>query len=373
MTRADFVIVGSGLTGATIARTLVDHGCDVLVLERRPYPGGNIADFTHPCGVVVHRHGPHYFRTSSQRVWDYVNRFASFHPFEAVVRSRVDGRLENWPIAASYLRRAVGCSWSPEFTGEPRNFEEAALAMMPRLVYEKFVQPYSEKQWGVPANSLSADLCRRFDVREDDDPRLTPKARFQGIPRGGYSRMVKRMLDGIPIEFGCDYLRRRHRYRARQLTVFTGPIDLYFDGVFGRLHYRGQRRETEYVPDRDWVQPCVQVNEPDRNVPHLRTIEWKHLVPEGELGRVRGTVITRETPNSPTEADGFEYPFPDKVNGQRYLRYRELASRQRGVRFCGRLGEYRYYDMDQAIGRALRTAERFLETLAIREPVGANE
>lgn len=372
MAQADYVIVGSGLTGATIARALVDHGCDVAVVERRSYPGGNVADFRHACGVMIQRHGPHYFRTSSARVWDYVNRFATFFPFEAVVKTRIDGRLENWPIAASYLRRTVGESWRPAFAGEPRNFEEAALSMMPRTVYEKFVKPYTEKQWGAAANSLSADLCRRFDVRADDDPRLTPGARHQGVPIGGYSLMMERMLEGIPLALDCDFLGARDRFRARRLTVFTGPIDLYFDGIFGRLGYRAQCRETEYLKDQDWVQPCVQVNETSPDVSHLRTIEWKHLLPEEQARRIRGTVLTRETPFTPTDADQFEYPFPDRSNKQAYLRYRELADRQRGVWFCGRLGEYRYYDMDQVIGRSLMLAERILQTHEAVFPAGVN-
>lgn len=373
MAQADYVIVGSGLTGATIARALVDHGCDVLVVERRCHPGGNVADYCHPSGIWVQRHGPHYFRTSSTQIWDYVNRFAAFHPFEAAVKSRIDGRLENWPIAASYLQRSLGAHWKPDFTGIPHDFEEAALSMMPRAVYQKFVRPYTEKQWGAAAKSLSAGLCRRFDVRADDDPRLTPRARHQGLPLGGYSRMLERMLEGIPLELNCDYLTRRDRFKAHRLTVFTGPIDLYFGGKLGRLAYRGQDRHTEYLEATQWVQPCIQVNEPSPEVPHIRTIEWKHALPDELAHRIHGTVVTRETPFTPTDVDHFEYPFPDSKNDQLYRRYRMLADRERDVLFCGRLGEYRYYDMDQAIARAQMLAQRILQTYEAVMPAGTEE
>lgn len=356
----DFLIVGSGLTGAVIARQLVDAGREVLVVERRSHLGGNVHDYYHPSGIRIHTYGPHYFRTNDEELWAFVNRFARFYKYEATLKSWVDGCYENWPIAGSYIRRAVGEKWASEFVGHPTNFEEASLAMMPRLVYDKFVKGYTEKQWGVPARTLSAGLAKRFDVREDDEPRLM-RHKYQGIPENGYADLMARMLEGIPIILNCDYLKHRRLFQARQVVVFTGPIDEYFNFDLGKLKYRGQLREHEYLPEVDFVQPCGQVNNPDAaNGPHIRTLEWKHMLPHCFAERIRGTVITRETTITPTDPNNYEYPFPDEANKRLYHAYKERARALPNLLICGRLGEYCYYDMDQAIARALLLAKRIL-------------
>lgn len=358
----DFLVVGSGLTGATLARLLHDAGQRVLVVERRAIPGGNVADATHPSGIRMSLHGPHYFRTSSPDLWQFVNRFTRFTPFQAVVRSRVGDRLENWPVAASCIRRLTGRDWQPTRRDPAAaNFEAAALSLMPRVIYERFVKGYTEKQWGAPACDLSADLCKRFDVRADDDPRLTPDKQFQGIPTAGYSRMIGRMLKGIPLELNCDFLREREGLLARRMTIFTGPIDAFFDYQFGRLAYRGQRRRTWFDPNIELAQPCPQVNEPDERTSIIRTIEWKHMLPPPLAARLRGTLLTTEEPFTPETDDQFEYPFPDDENQALYRRYRARADEDPRVLICGRLGEYRYYDMDQAVARAQLLARRVLQ------------
>ena len=357
---ADYVVVGSGLTGATIARFLADAGRDVVVLERRAHLGGNVHDHKHPSGVRIHTYGPHYFRTGSDEIWEYVNRFARFYKYEAVVKSHVDGRIENWPIAASYIRRTVGENWKPSFTGLPRNFEEASLAMMPELVYRKFVKGYSEKQWGVRATELSADLAKRFDVRQDDEPRLM-RHKYQGIPRNGYADFTRNMLAGIPVIPHFDYLKHKDLIKSRKLLVFTGPIDEFFGYDLGRLRYRGQRREHSYIADKDFVQPCGQVNNPDPTTgPHIRTLEWKHMMAPEEMPRIKGTVLTREYTYSPEDTNHQEYPFPDRQNQELYKKYRARAESIPGLLIYGRLGEYRYYDMDQAIGRAMTLSRQLL-------------
>jgi len=359
--KSDYLIVGSGLTGAVIARALADAGREVLIVDRRSHMGGNVHDHAHASGIRIHTYGPHYFRTSSERVWEYATRFAAFYPYEAALLSDVDGSLEQWPISGSYIRQRVGGDWRPEFVGNPRNFEEAALSLMPRLVYEKFVKEYNEKQWGVPACALSAQLCRRFDVRHDDEPLLKPNAKYQGIPEPGYAEWTRRMLLGIPVLLNFDYLQRRGEIAARKLLIFTGPIDEYFGFDKGRLVYRGQKRAHRYLPDVDCAQPCGQVNNPTHaGGLHIRTLEWKHMMRADFAGRIAGTVLTTETPFTPNDPTDYEYPFPDDANAALYQAYRRRADATERVLICGRLGEYRYYDMDQAIARGMALADRIL-------------
>lgn len=354
------LIVGSGLTGAVIARTLADAGREVLVVDRRSHLGGNVHDHLHSCGVRVHTYGPHYFRTNDEELWTFVNRFARFYKYEAIVKSCVDGRHENWPIAASYIRRVVGEKWKPEFQGRPNNFEEASLAMMPHIVYEKFIKGYNEKQWGVPANQLSANLAKRFDVRKDDEPRLM-RHKHQGIPQNGYAEFMQRMLEGVPLKLNCDYLKHRGEFKTANLVVFTGLIDEYFGFDLGKLKYRGQQTRHEYLSDIEFVLPCGQINNPDPATgPQIRTLEWKHMMPPEETSHIRGTVLTHEIAFTPENPNDCEYPFPDEKNGRLYQAYYERAKMIPDLLVCGRLGEYRYYDMDQAIARAMLLARRIL-------------
>jgi UDP-galactopyranose mutase len=308
----------------------------------------------------VHRHGPHFFRTTSDEIWQFVTRFAKFHPYQHRILTLVDGQLENWPVAASYISRACGTDWQPQSADWPGNFEQAALSLMPESIYEKFVKGYTEKQWGLPAQRLGAGLCRRFDVRHDDNPYLTPKAKHQGIPTHGYSRMMRRMLEGIPVVLNFDYLEDRQAFRAGKLTVVTGPIDEYFNFELGKLAYRSQQRRHTYLPDVDWAQPCAQINNPGEGS-HIRDIEWKHIMRPDMASRIHGTVITRETPGTPSRPEHYEYPMPNPQNRELYQQYRQMAQNEPGVIFAGRLGEYCYYDMDQAIERALTIAREIAE------------
>jgi UDP-galactopyranose mutase len=278
-----------------------------------------------------------------------------------VLQSLVDGRFEDWPITSKYIEQRIGSDWKPEFTKHPTNFEEASLAMMPRLVYEKFVKGYSEKQWGRAAASLDASLAGRFEVRSDGDPRLKQQ-RYQGLPTDGYATLMSNILSGIPVVLNFDYLTGRSAVQANTLLIFTGPIDEYFEFALGRLAYRGQLRTHEFRPDVYFTQPCGQVNNPDpANGPHIRTLEWKHMMPSEIAAQIRGSVCTQEVPFSPDDPNSFEYPFPDETNKALYHEYRALAETEPRVLFCGRLGEYRYYDMDQAIARAMTLAERILK------------
>jgi UDP-galactopyranose mutase len=360
--KVDYLIVGSGLTGATIARHLADNNQEVLMVDRRPHGGGNVHDQLHPSGIRMHSYGPHYFRTNSDELWSYVNRFGSFYRFEARVKSWVDGAYEQWPVDEAYIRKSVGISWQPAFQGVARNFEEASLAMMPQTIYEKFVKGYSEKQWGVTASQLSADLAKRFDVRTDDDPRLT-KHKYQGLPTDGYSAWTANMLSGIRTMLNVDFLKNREAFQARRMLVFTGPIDEYFGFSLGKLQYRGQIRSHEYLPEVDYVHPWPQVNNPQvHNGPHIRTLEWKHMLPPQISERIPGTLLTTEKTITPNSPDHYEYPFPDKENRALFKKYVKLAEQEPNTLICGRLGEYRYYDMDQAISRARMLAAKILKS-----------
>lgn len=357
MQATDYLVVGSGLTGATIARVLADAGRDVTVVDRRSYSAGNVADAVHRSGIRHNLHGPHYFRTSDTRVWEFAQRFSAFRRYEARVLTAFDQKVFSWPLTGDTIAAYAGPDWKPEFTGVPRNFEEQALSVMPRVIYEKAVRPYTELQWGVPAHTLSAALARRFDVRKTDETRLSPHAKHQGMPIAGYSSWVAAILDKIPLVLNHDHLRCRD-YEARKKLIFTGPIDEYFGFRYGRLTYRGQKRDYTHRSDIDLFLPAAQVNNP--NGPFIRTLEWKRMMDRADAAWTRGTLLTTETPFTPTDPDEYEYPFPDEVNAALYHRYRTQAIQDPKLLVCGRLGENRYYDMDQAIARAIKLGERLL-------------
>ena len=355
---ASLVVVGSGLTGATIARLARDAGHSVTVVERRAAVGGNVRDERHASGIVLHPFGPHFFRTASDRIWRFVNRFSRFRPFAAELKTKVDGAAEDWPVTAEYIERVCGPGWSPPFSGEPGNFEEACLAMMPRVVYEKFVRGYTEKQWGMPAAGLDASLATRFEVRTGSDRRLKTSA-YQGLPTIGYSGFMEAMLAGIDVRRSTDFLAHRSELAGQRLTVFTGPIDEFFGFDLGRLHYRAQQRRHQWLGDLAYKHATVSTNFPDpADGAFIREVEWKRIMTADEAAAIPGTLITREYPFSSENPDQYEYPFPNAANRRLYERYAERAQASPDLLICGRLGEYRYYDMDQAIGRAMTLFER---------------
>ena len=358
----DYLIVGSGLTGSTIGRYLHDQGYKVLIIDRRSHLGGNVYDHNHPSGIRIHTYGPHYFRTISEEIWEFVNRFAYFYKYEASLLSYIDGKYENWPITGSYIKREIGENWTPSFSGKPTNLEEAALSLMPEKVYFKFIKEYNIKQWGIQPKFLSPDLVNRFDIRIDDDPRLTPNHKYQGLPRDGYSNFLQNMLKGIPVLLNVDYLKNRSNFSFNKKIIFTGLIDEFFDFKFGKLKYRGQQRIHEYVPNVDFAQPCGQVNNPLLiNGPHIRTLEWKHMMEPNMSKCIQGTILTQEIPISPNNPEDCEYPYPDNENKALYERYKKELDKHPDTIICGRLGEYKYYDMDKAIGNALVISKKIHE------------
>jgi UDP-galactopyranose mutase len=355
----DYLVVGTGVTGATIANILASEGREVMVIDRRSHVAGNAHDQIHPSGIRYHTYGPHYFRTSSPRIWEFVNRFASFYKFEGVLMTNVGAALEYWPLNIEYIRKHIGESWVPEFTGTPTNFEEAALSMMPRLLYERFVAGYTQKQWGVQPSELEPWLAKRVEIRKNNDRRLKTH-RYQGIPHGGYEAWIMNMLKGIECALNIDYLTERHRFNVRKHLIFTGPIDEYFGYDLGRLQYRGQRRSHLFIPGMDYIYPVCQVNCPDIDAgPHVRVLEWKHTLPPEEQN-IPGSLLTIETPFTPDNPSDYEYPFPSSANSDLYQSYQKRANVLDNTLICGRLGEYRYYDMDQAIARAFVLCKRIL-------------
>ena len=361
MESADYLIVGSGLTGGVIARLLSDAGREVLVVESRSHLGGNVYDYDHHSGIKVHAYGPHYFRCNSKEVWEFVNRFSKFYKYEALIKTLIDGKIEDWPINASFLNKLTPDQRNLSFKESPQNFEEGCLLKMPLTAYDKFVKGYTLKQWGVSPKILNVELANRISVRKNHENRLTPEHKFQALPLGGYKSLMENLFEDIPCKLNYRFKVDSHELLYTKKLIFTGPIDEYFQFKFGNLQYRGQMRETLYYPNIEYYQPYAQINNPNHlKGSYIRTIEWKHFALPEAIQSVEGTVITREYPFSPSLPDQFEYPFPDYENQLKYKQYRKLANKLNNVIICGRLGEYQYYDMDQAIERAIVIAKKIL-------------
>ena len=363
-TTVDYLVVGSGLTGGTIARLLTDQGREVLVLERRSHLGGNVHDSVHASGIRVHTYGPHYFRCSSPRIWEFVQRFASFYPYEATVKSQVNGHYETWPLNEAMFDAFPGWQTSRP-TAPPANFEEACLQKMPRPIYETFVRGYTRRQWGVEPHLLGAALAWRIPINRRSHVHLTPHCAYQGLPKDGYADFTAKLLEGIPCRLGVDYLKHTAEYQARKAVIFTGSLDEFFNFDAGCLGYRSQRRIHQFLSDCTWHQPCAQVNHPDVDaLGAVRTLEWKHLMRPEERSGIRGTLITQEYPFTPDRPEEFEYPVPLPRNTELYGYYRARAAAVDGLIVCGRLGAYRYFDMDQAIGHGMSIAKDLLHNHA---------
>lgn len=371
MQRYDVLIVGAGLFGAVCARELTDAGKRVLVLEKRGHIAGNL--YTEQiAGIHVHRYGPHIFHTNSDEAWRYACRFAEFAQYVHSPAANFKGEIYPLPFNMHTFRRLWGVSEPQqaaeriarqrgEFSGEPKNLEEQAVALVGRDLFEKLIRGYSEKQWGRPCSELPPEIIRRIPVRYAYDNNYFD-ARWQGIPRGGYTAMLERMLEGVEVLTEQDYLADKERWRgAARKVIFTGPIDAYFGYALGALEYRSVRFETQLLHERDFQGRAV-VNYTDADTPWTRIIEHKWFAKgKDDLGRdLPDTVVSREYSAEWTkEAEPF-YPIGDARNEALHARYRELAQKEKDVFFGGRLGEYRYYDMDQTILSALRLVKELL-------------
>ena len=362
----DCLIVGAGLFGATVAQQLFEQGKTILVLDRRAHIGGNVYTET-LAGVEVHRYGAHIFHTNDPAVWDYVNRFASFNNFINSPVANYKGKLFSLPFNMHTFYEMWGVT-TPEQAAqkieeqrkaagiaEPKNLEEQAISLIGTDLYETLIKGYTEKQWGRPCAELPAFIIKRLPVRFTFDNNYF-NARYQGIPEDGYTKMVERMLDGCAVRLSADYFDDKPYWDAQAKTVvYTGAIDRYFDYCFGPLAYRSVRFETE-VLDIPNYQGVAVMNFTDRETPYTRIIEHKHFA----FGTQPKTVISREYSAAWKPGDEPYYPVNDETNNALYQKYRALADRLPNVIFGGRLGEYRYYDMDAVIKRALDTANMIL-------------
>ena len=362
----DYLIVGAGLYGAVMARQALDAGKSVLVVDKRPHIGGNV--YTEEVeGIHVHRYGAHIFHTTDRRVWDYVNRFAEFNRFTNAPVANYHGELYSLPFNMYTFNRMWGVTTPAEAAAkieeqrkaagitDPQNLEEQAISLVGTDIYEKLIKGYTEKQWGRPCRELPAFIIKRLPVRLTFDNNYF-NARYQGIPLGGYTAMVARMLEGAEVRTGVDYLADKTRLDALAgQVIYTGPIDAYFGYRLGALQYRSVRFETE-VLDMPNFQGNAAVNYTDRETPYTRIIEHKWFEDKGQPR----TVISREYSSEWKPGDEPYYPVNDEKNGALYARYRQLAEQEPGVIFGGRLGEYKYYDMDAVIAAALDKAAEVL-------------
>ena len=365
----DFLVVGAGLFGATAARELTDAGKKVLVVERREHIAGNV--YTESVeGIQVHRYGAHIFHTNSERAWRYVNRFAEFNRFTNSPVANFRGKLyslpfnmytfnQMWGVVTPEEAEAEIDRQRKEITGEPANLEEQAIRLVGRDLYEALIRGYTEKQWGRPCRELPAFIIRRIPVRFTFDNNYF-NARFQGIPVGGYTRMVERMLEGIEVRLNCDYLENRAELeQTAKKIIYTGPLDAYFRYALGPLEYRSVRFETE-VLDKPNFQGNAVVNYTDAETPWTRIIEHKWFEPETAGDRDK-TVISREFSWEWKPGEEPFYPVNDEKNAALFSRYAEMAKKEQKVFMGGRLGSYRYYDMDQVVEAALDAAEALKE------------
>ena len=363
----DYLIVGAGLFGATFAQKAKENGKNVLVIDKRSHIGGNI--YTENIeDIQVHKYGAHIFHTNNQRVWEYVNRFARFNRYTNSPMANYNGELYSLPFNMLTFNKMWGVITPKEAQekiaeqreksgiSEPKNLEEQAISLVGTDIYEKLVKGYTQKQWGRPCDELPAFIIRRLPVRFTYDNNYF-NALYQGIPIDGYTQMVQKMLDGIEVRLNVDYLQNRDYFNSlANKIIYTGAIDSYFDYCFGALNYRSIKFETEIL-DMDNYQGNAVINYTDIETPYTRIIEHKHFV----FGTQKKTVISKEYSQEWTPNIEPYYPVNDDINNALYEKYKALAQKEENVIFGGRLGQYRYYDMDTVILAALDVAESELK------------
>lgn len=365
----DYLIVGSGLYGSIFAREATNKGYKCLVIDKRDNVGGNI--YTEKVeGINVHKYGAHIFHTNNQKVWDYITQFATFNRFTNSPVANFKGELYSLPFNMYTFNKMWGVvtpeeakekieEQKQEVKGEPHNLEEQAISLVGRDIYEKLIKGYTEKQWGRDCKDLPAFIIKRLPVRLTFDNNYF-NALYQGIPVGGYTKMIENILDGIEVRLSEDYLEKKEYWNGMaKKIVYTGPIDAYFDYCLGTLEYRSVRFETE-VLDKPNFQGNAAVNYTDRETPWTRIIEhkWFEFGKDENGKELEKTVISSEYSSEWKPGDEPYYPVNDEKNGALYKRYKELADREENVIFGGRLGEYKYYDMDAVIASVLERCQK---------------
>lgn len=361
----DYLIVGAGLFGSVFAYEMNKAGRKCLVIDRRPHIGGNC--YTELVeGINVHKYGAHIFHTSSKEIWDYINQFAEFNNFINSPIAVYKNEIYNLPFNMNTFSRMWGVKTPAEAKAmiaeqlaklnitEPKNLEEQALSLVGPDVYEKLIKGYTEKQWGRKCSELPAFVIKRLPLRFTYDNNYFTD-QYQGVPKGGYTQILEKLLDGVEVKLNTDYRSVREQNLAEK-TVYTGCIDEFFDFRYGSLEYRSLRFEQETL-DCDNYQGNAVVNFTSSEVPYTRIIEHKHF----EYGNQPKTVITREYPVEWESGSEPYYPINDNKNNTLFEQYRALANEQDNVIFGGRLGDYRYYDMDKVVAAALAAAEREME------------
>ena len=367
----DYIVVGSGLYGAIFAHEAKAKGKSVLVVDKRPNIAGNVYTEKQE-GINVHMYGAHIFHTNDKRVWNYITQFAEFNRFTNSPVANYKGELYSMPFNMYTFNKMWGVvtpeeaaakieEQKKEITGEPKNLEEQAISLVGRDIYEKLVKGYTEKQWGRDCRELPAFIIKRLPVRLTFDNNYF-NALYQGIPIGGYTKMVENLLDGIEVRLNTDYLEHKAELDAlADKVVYTGPIDAYFGFKLGTLEYRSVRFENETL-DIPNFQGNAAVNYTDRETPWTRIIEhkWFEFGKDEDGNDLPKTIISREYSSEWKAGDEPYYPVNDEKNGQLYARYKELADKETGVIFGGRLGEYKYYDMDTTIASVLDMCDKEL-------------
>lgn len=363
----DYLIIGSGLFGSVFARQAADVGKKVFVIDKRPNIAGNV--YTEKVeGINFHKYGAHIFHTNNTEVWNYVNRFATFNRFTNSPVANYKGELYSMPFNMYTFNKMWGVvtpeeaaakieEQKKEITGEPQNLEEQAISLVGRDIYEKLVKGYTEKQWGRDCKELPAFIIRRLPVRLTFDNNYF-NALYQGIPIGGYTKLVENLLEGIEVRLNEDYLEDKAKWNAMaEKVVYTGAIDAYFDYALGNLEYRSVRFENEIL-DMPNFQGNAAVNYTDRETPWTRIIEhkWFEFGKDENGNDLPKTIISKEYSSEWKPGDEPYYPVNDKKNGELYQKYKALAEKEENIIFGGRLGEYKYYDMDAVIASALECA-----------------
>jgi len=368
----DYLIVGAGLYGAVFAQKAKEAGKKVLVIDKRPNIAGNV--YTEEIeGIHVHIYGAHIFHTNNKEVWDYITRFAEFNRFTNSPVANYKGELYSLPFNMYTFNKMWGVVTPEEAAAkieeqrkaagitEPKNLEEQAISLVGTDIYEKLVKGYTQKQWGRPCTELPSFIIKRLPVRLTFDNNYF-NALYQGIPVGGYTKMVANLLEGIEVKLGVDYFDDKDAYDAMaEKVIYTGPIDAYFDYKLGTLEYRSVRFETE-VLDKPNFQGNAAVNYTDSESPYTRIIEhkWFEFGKDANGNDLPKTVISREYSSEWKLGDEPYYPVNDEKNGALYAQYKELADKEDHIIFGGRLGEYKYYDMDAVIASALAMAAKEL-------------